>query len=129
MNPTLSSSPADLHVLNMYLYTPVSLSSLSARPPPSRAEGRRRSLALPFKRTAAKRRQALKMTPTQSEGRGVFHIVRCRFSQTQTHTSFLYFWYLLSTSMVAQNGKMLMKRIAFTSSSDTFSCSHGKQDH
>lgn len=59
----------------MYASLQSCLSSLSVRPLPSRAEGRRRSLALPSRRTAARRRRALKMTPTQSGDRGAFHIV------------------------------------------------------
>lgn len=55
------------------------------RPRPSRAGARRPSPALPSRRTAAKRRRALKMTPTQSEDRGEFHTVST-FSHAYTHT-------------------------------------------
>lgn len=49
--------------------------SLIARLLLSRAEERRRSLAQPSKKTAARKHQAQKTILIQSEGHGVFHIV------------------------------------------------------
>lgn len=57
---------------------------LSARPPLSRAEGRRRSLALPSRRTAARRRRAPKTIHTPSGDHGAFHIVSV-FTRSKPH--------------------------------------------